>query len=102
MTVDDLAQWIRIVDGDSKLGAGALAEALFPYIPQWTPIEEHDGSREPVLLIGRYPDQKTWSDIYHGWWTAPYRVGDAEEPGYWNRWPHHAAPTHFMKPVMPS
>lgn len=32
LTVDRLAQEIRRVDGDHKLGAGALAEALMPYL----------------------------------------------------------------------
>lgn len=32
MTVDDLAQEIRRVDGNNSLGAGALAEALMPFI----------------------------------------------------------------------
>ena len=32
MTVDDLAQEIRRVDGSNSLGAGALAEALMPFI----------------------------------------------------------------------
>lgn len=32
MTVDDLAQVIRVVDGDNRLGAGGLAEILWPYL----------------------------------------------------------------------
>lgn len=32
MTVDDLAQEIRRVDGDHIMGAGLLAEALMPFI----------------------------------------------------------------------
>lgn len=32
MSVDDLAQAIRVVDGNHSLGAGALAEALMPFI----------------------------------------------------------------------
>lgn len=32
ITVDDLAQEIRRVDGDHSLGAGALAEAIMPFI----------------------------------------------------------------------
>jgi len=40
MTVDELAQEIRRVDGDNILGAGALAEALMPFFsrtpaPEW-------------------------------------------------------------------
>lgn len=31
LTVDDLAQEIRRVDGNHSLGAGALAEALMPF-----------------------------------------------------------------------
>lgn len=151
-SVDDLANEIRRVDGSNSLGAGALAEALLPFLkdhftllpklisaricfnlgwqagytsgwqgpklgicapqafdesavkdlmaaePSWTPIEEHDGSRRPeVLLIGRYPDGVTWSDVYHDWWVprVSYRT-----PGHWKRWPHPFPPTHFM-PVVP-
>ena len=32
MTVDDLAQEIRRVDGSNSLGAGALAEAIMPFL----------------------------------------------------------------------
>lgn len=32
LDVDRLAQHIRFVDGEHKLGAGALAEALLPFI----------------------------------------------------------------------
>lgn len=32
MNVDDLAQEIRRVDGSNSLGAGALAEALMPFL----------------------------------------------------------------------
>lgn len=32
MTVDELAQEIRRVDGNNNLGAGALAEALMPFV----------------------------------------------------------------------
>lgn len=34
-TVDDLAQEIRRVDGNHSLGAGALAEALTPFLAQY-------------------------------------------------------------------
>jgi hypothetical protein len=39
MTVDELAQEIRRVDGDNSLGAGALAEALMPFLTR-TPAPE--------------------------------------------------------------
>lgn len=32
MNVDDLAQEIRRIDGSHRLGAGALAEALMPFL----------------------------------------------------------------------
>ena len=32
MTIDELAQEIRRVDGNNSLGAGALAEALMPFL----------------------------------------------------------------------
>lgn len=32
LSVDELAQQIRIVDGSNNLGAGALAEALMPFL----------------------------------------------------------------------
>ena len=38
-SVDDLAQEIRRVDGNHSLGAGALAEALFPFMKNVDEVE---------------------------------------------------------------
>lgn len=40
MQIDDLAQEIRRVDGNHSLGAGALAEALMPFIAALSSAEE--------------------------------------------------------------
>lgn len=48
ITVDDLAQEIRRVDGNHSLGAGALAEALFPFFSAHT---AEKGEAEPVGLV---------------------------------------------------
>jgi hypothetical protein len=42
MTVDDLAQEIRRVDGNHNLGAGALAEALMPFLAA-RPVSHGEG-----------------------------------------------------------
>lgn len=49
MTVDELAQIIRRVDGDNSLGAGALAEAIFSAL---SPTPEAPGT-------GGAPDEAT-------------------------------------------
>lgn len=46
MKVDDLAQEIRRVDGNHSLGAGALAEALMPFITAYL-----SASAEPVAWV---------------------------------------------------
>ena len=45
-TIDELAQEIRRVDGNHSLGAGALAEALMPFLATLSPAEL--GGGEPV------------------------------------------------------
>ena len=63
---------------------------------RWIGIDEHDGGKAPVLLIGLYRDGSTWSDVYHGWWQPPF-IGADDHPneGSWARWPHPFPPTHF-------
>lgn len=45
MTVDDLAQEIRRVDGDNPLGAGALAEAIMAFLDRSPPPHTISGER---------------------------------------------------------
>lgn len=69
ITVDDLAQEIRRVDGDHSLGAGALAEALMPFLSAqaqsggyWTWEETYTstpgvwhrqfGDEKPTMTVG--------------------------------------------------
>ncbi|KAB7788086.1 hypothetical protein F8B43_0091 [Methylorubrum populi] len=63
---------------------------------KWREITDADRPRDrknrscpPMLLIGRYPGSKTWSDPYYGWWNAV--ACD------WERWPHTFPPTHCMR-----
>lgn len=52
LTVDDLAQEIRRVDGSNSLGAGALAEALMPFLTSRLPRQE-DETRKAALEEGK-------------------------------------------------
>lgn len=59
-TVDALAQEIRRVDGNHDLGAGALAEALLPFIAALSSVpaieggEVKDGDSSPIEYALRY------------------------------------------------
>lgn len=59
-TVDALAQEIRRVDGNHELGAGALAEALMPFIAALSSVpaieggEVKDGDSSPIEYVLRY------------------------------------------------
>lgn len=76
VTVDDLAQEIRRVDGNHSLGAGALAEALMPFIEAaLTPAFER---QEPVateiaLSIDTLRDE-AWNYVRRLGWTATARL----------------------------
>lgn len=49
--VDELANEIRRVDGDNSLGAGALAEALLPFLNRRT---EQEVTEEVVPIINKF------------------------------------------------
>lgn len=51
MTVDELAQEIRRVDGSHSLGAGALAEALLPFILSRLDKAEAGWRRDVGILL---------------------------------------------------
>lgn len=54
MTIDELAQEIRRVDGSHSLGAGALAEALMPFIEAAkAPVREAVGWRWGLAHVPR-------------------------------------------------
>lgn len=57
--VDELAQEIRRVDGNHSLGAGALAEALLPFLSRFTaaPVREEGGAVEVKPLDWRKPSE---------------------------------------------
>lgn len=64
MTIDELANEIRRVDGNHSLGAGALAEALMPFLLSAAKPVADD---EIEAIRGRhYYDAKnvTWSDKF--------------------------------------
>jgi len=54
-TIDELAQEIRRVDGENRLGAGALAEALQPFLTELQHRREgavaQADVRDPIMLI---------------------------------------------------
>jgi hypothetical protein len=62
----------------------------------WQPMEtapKRRGEMRTFLLIGRYPGDRGWSDIYAGWWDDHERK--------WMRWPHAFPPTHWMPAPSP-
>lgn len=72
MKVDDLAQEIRRVDGDNKLGAGALAEAILPFVDKHLPGISLDGPHKPdqhrvwlarQLLDSKLDDKEAYSIV---------------------------------------
>lgn len=54
--IDELAQEIRRVDGNNSLGAGALAEALMPFIARLSSIE----GKEPAAWRYRPDNKAVW------------------------------------------
>jgi hypothetical protein len=91
ITVDDLAQEIRRVDGEHKLGAGALAEALMPFLAlrqssppdgqtadgwiEWTPdfdvARRPDIDRDAVVMVKfRCGETETGAARKFDWWTS--------------------------------
>lgn len=78
LVIDDLAQEIRRVDGNHDLGAGALAEALMPFIrgaypdyPEGVTMADHIAHD---MTVGRFPEQ---SDI--GTFLAERAAGKAAQ-----------------------
>lgn len=52
LTVDELAELIRKVDGNHSMGAGALAEALLPFLyAAPSPTEQASDVREQLLQL---------------------------------------------------
>lgn len=78
-TVDDLAQEIRRVDGDHSLGAGALAEALAPFIVgkliayAERSVAAHQAPVSPAeqVVPRRYANDAAARVIYDGWSDLP-------------------------------
>jgi hypothetical protein len=76
LSVDELAQAIRIVDGEHKLGAGALAEALMPLIgPRFASLSTEGG--EPVSDVERLVEA---GDAMRRWieYAAPHYCDDQD------------------------
>jgi hypothetical protein len=83
LDVDALAQEIRRVDGSNSLGAGALAEALMPFIAK----QQADMARalEPFAYIADVEDQvgrddpeddRIWVVQAHGCQLDELTIGD--------------------------
>ena len=94
LDVDALANEIRRFDGSHKLGAGALAEALLPFLQSspatkqdgWQPIETAPKDAGDLLLR----DSK--GNHANGNWLKEAYAGN----GAWV-WPYvHREPTHWM------
>lgn len=60
--VDDLAQEIRRVDGNHDLGAGALAEALLPFLSRFTAA--HAREEGGAVDVGR---EAIWKLVHEVW-----------------------------------
>lgn len=64
LTVDDLAQEIRRVDGNHSLGAGALAEALMPFFSAYGDAKEEHARRvamEDVAGLKKQVHDLNWA-----------------------------------------
>jgi len=91
--VDDLAQEIRRVDGENKLGAGALAEALMPFLksnadirePQiktkWRASDLENGKGYESIYFGLVIYRGV--DRYYGQKTHKFEVGRSDYR-YWS------------------
>ncbi|WP_416355516.1 hypothetical protein ACLNGM_14855 [Aureimonas phyllosphaerae] len=107
--VDDLAQEIRRVDGSNSLGAGALAEALMPFLASRLPRQEAETRKaalEEADLLKWFGERSAHELSYgpvderdemgeHGW-----RV--IEKRGNINDWEWHIlatgnSPAHALK-----
>lgn len=55
--IDALAQEIRRVDGENSLGAGALAEALMPFLAAQHRREAEAGAPDGWVLVPREPTE---------------------------------------------
>lgn len=69
--VNALAQEIRRVDGNHKLGAGALAEALMPFLSAALSVQP------AAAVVGEPEEWQRWVDDF-GW----QRVNDEDLPHY--------------------
>ncbi|WP_430438955.1 hypothetical protein [Shinella sp.] len=80
LTVDELAQEIRRVDGNHSLGAGALAEALLPFftdaleVGQPVAVEPEPvawmyqfKTNAPVLMV----EKRNWAETHSEWTETP-------------------------------
>lgn len=95
--IDPNADLYRKVVADQKQWSAdlrALLSCLDAQDRRWRPIKsEKPPRRAEVLLIGQYPGQSGWTDVYHGW----------AEDHRWARWPHYFEPTHWQPlPAPPS
>lgn len=81
--VDELAQEIRRVDGNHDLGAGALAEALMPFLSSrlsaapapeggaeddWRPIDSAPQDGTKIDLWGHWPERDRWTRTADATW----------------------------------
>lgn len=85
--------WANVPGGASCLptreaAMAAVEAAVLEPDNGWQPIETAPKDGTQIVLIGRYPDGKTWSDQYQSWWLN----------GIWERRFHRidvVPPTHW-------
>lgn len=100
MTIDELAQEIRRVDGNNDMGAGALAEALMPFIERQMTAVDPGGCAPPVYVSAEARKEIApgvrvkpleWLDTGSGYYAHAelcqrfYSIG-AEEGKFWANW----------------
>lgn len=89
LTTDALAQEIRRVDGENRLGAGALAEALMPLIQSAVVVPDCLHSEEPAAWRSRSPDWGTWHDA----------TVNADQANDWRRYGRIVEPLYATLPA---
>lgn len=83
LAVDDLAQKIRLVDGENSLGAGELAEALMPF------VQADAGTGVRVKLL-------EWEAYQSATGSKAYSTLGLYEVMHFDGWGWRASPEHFL------
>lgn len=87
LTVDALAQEIRRVDGNHSLGAGALAEALMPFISAALSIEQTQPVQVKALEWAGETDSYALAEVTQKTYSISF-----EEGAFWANWDASLSP----------